>query len=125
MNWQPPTTDREKQLQAEIDALRASQTPPPGTGTAPPPAADVPPPDVPAPSPPTEPALGTPPEPAPEPAPSEARPAFYCPACGRALHVQIECVGRSAEAPHPPVEAVSSDELDGPADKLTPAPSVE
>ena len=36
----------------------------------------------------------------------------YCPGCGRLFNYLRECVGR-AEAPHPPIEVVSTDELMG------------
>ncbi len=46
----------------------------------------------------------------------------YCPGCGRVSNYPRECTG-TKEAPHQPIEAVSTDELrgDDPA-KYTPAP---
>ena len=35
----------------------------------------------------------------------------YCPGCGRLSKYMRECHGRSAEAPHPPIEMVSTEEL--------------
>lgn len=50
---------------------------------------------------------------------------FYCPGCGRRYNYQRECVGMSKEAPHQPIEVVSTDELADGADpaKHTPAPN--
>jgi hypothetical protein len=52
----------------------------------------------------------------------EKPPAFYCPGCGRMYGYQRECTG-SSEAPHPPIEVVSTDELSGDPEGHTPAPS--
>jgi len=35
---------------------------------------------------------------------------FYCPGCGRRYEYRQQCTGRP-EAPHPPIEVVSTDEL--------------
>lgn len=40
----------------------------------------------------------------------------YCPACGRLSHYIRECVGLSADKPHPPVDMVPTDELHPDAD---------
>jgi hypothetical protein len=45
--------------------------------------------------------------------------AYYCPGCGRQYSYMRECTGRP-EAPHAPIELVSTDELSG--DEHTPAP---
>lgn len=46
----------------------------------------------------------------------------YCPGCGALYNYQRECTGK-AEAPHPPIEVVSTDELhSGDGTKHTPAP---
>lgn len=37
---------------------------------------------------------------------------FYCPGCGKLSHYPRECTGRG-EAPHPPIEVVSTDEIKG------------
>lgn len=37
---------------------------------------------------------------------------FYCPGCGALSHYQRACTGRG-EAPHPPIEVVSTDEIKG------------
>lgn len=51
---------------------------------------------------------------------------FYCPACGRGSSYQRECVGLSADRPHPPVEVVATDELtEGNEDNFTKAPASE
>ena len=50
--------------------------------------------------------------------------AFYCPGCGRQYTYQRECTGRP-EAPHQPIEVVSTDELSGDPANLTPAPTSE
>ena len=58
---------------------------------------------------------------------------YYCPACGARASYQQKCVGKP-EAPHPPQEVVSTDELGqdynpdakpGEAGYHTPAPSTE
>jgi len=49
---------------------------------------------------------------------------FYCPGCGKRVQYQQQCTGRP-DAPHPPIEVVSTDELSGDASKLTAAPSTE
>lgn len=43
---------------------------------------------------------------------------FYCPGCGKLLKAQIECTG-NGEAPHPPIEPVSADELRNAPDPAT------
>lgn len=48
---------------------------------------------------------------------------FYCPGCGRRYSYRRECVGRSSEQPHPPIEVVSTDELNGDPAHFTPAPN--
>lgn len=47
---------------------------------------------------------------------------WYCPGCGRKYDYRRECVGK-AEAPHPPIEVVSTDELNGPPEGHTAAPA--
>lgn len=47
---------------------------------------------------------------------------FYCPGCGRRWNFPAECRGASDAAPHPPIEVVSTDELDGDPEKHTAAP---
>lgn len=47
---------------------------------------------------------------------------FYCPGCGLRYNYQRECVGRG-EAPHKPIEVVSTDELQG--DEHTAAPNTD
>lgn len=48
---------------------------------------------------------------------------FYCPACGLLYDYQRECTGRP-EAPHTPLDVISTDELKGDdADKHTAAPN--
>ena len=48
---------------------------------------------------------------------------FYCPGCGKLVDYQQQCRGRD-EAPHPPIEVVSTDELlAGDPSKHTPAPA--
>jgi hypothetical protein len=37
---------------------------------------------------------------------------FYCPGCGKRFQREGECTG-TGEAPHPPIEVVSTDELSG------------
>jgi len=37
---------------------------------------------------------------------------YYCPGCGQLYDYAQQCVGRP-EAPHPPIEVVSTDELKG------------
>lgn len=49
---------------------------------------------------------------------------YYCPGCGRGFLVPLECTGRP-EAGHPPIQTVSTDELDGDTDKHTAAPATE
>lgn len=49
---------------------------------------------------------------------------FYCPGCGRGQRIEGMCNG-SAEAPHPPIQTVSTDELSGDPDDHTPAPASE
>lgn len=57
-----------------------------------------------------------------ESAPASAKDApFYCPGCGMRANYQKQCVGKP-EAPHPPIEVVSTDELQGDPEKHTPAP---
>ena len=46
---------------------------------------------------------------------------FYCPGCGNRYNYERECIGRP-EAPHPPIEVVSTDELNGDPANHTPAP---
>lgn len=48
---------------------------------------------------------------------------FYCPGCGRPYGYQTQCTGASAEAPHAPIEVVSTDELTGDPSGHTPAPN--
>lgn len=49
---------------------------------------------------------------------------FYCPGCGRLYDYRRECSGRG-EAPHPPLEVVSTDELkQDDTSKHTAAPGV-
>lgn len=62
---------------------------------------------------------------------------FYCPGCGRRWNYMTECSGMNANAPHAPIEVVSTDELNGEpedrqsdahrkwAEKLTPAPNTD
>jgi len=50
---------------------------------------------------------------------------FYCPGCGKRGNYPQQCTGPSAAAPHPSIEMVSTDELSGDPEKLTPAPSTE
>lgn len=52
-----------------------------------------------------------------EEAPVEGAPEhpFYCPGCGKQVDYQQQCTG-SPEAPHPPIEVVSSDEIHPNAD---------
>ena len=48
---------------------------------------------------------------------------YYCPGCGARYNYQRECTGR-AEAPHSPIEVVSTDELNSDSpDDHTPAPN--
>jgi hypothetical protein len=47
---------------------------------------------------------------------------FYCPGCGRRWNFQTECRGQSDEAPHAPIEVVSTNELEGDPGKHTAAP---
>lgn len=58
-------------------------------------------------------------------APAQSHP-FYCPGCGRRWNFQTECVGLTAATPHPPIEVVSTDELNDDSEegraKHTPAP---
>lgn len=57
-------------------------------------------------------------------APDDAeREPFYCPGCGRGFGYPAECVGLSAAQPHPPIQTVDSDELDGDPADHTPAPA--
>lgn len=49
---------------------------------------------------------------------------FYCPGCGLRYQYQQKCTGKP-EAPHPPIEVVSTDELSGDSEKFTAAPSTE
>lgn len=49
---------------------------------------------------------------------------YYCPGCGRLFDYQRECTGRP-EAPHAPIEVISTDELKGEdTSKHTAAPGV-
>lgn len=50
-------------------------------------------------------------EPVKEPESKQSHP-FYCPGCGRRWNYPTECRGQSDTAPHPPIEVVSTDELD-------------
>ena len=52
----------------------------------------------------------------------EKRPEFYCPGCGRTYDYRQQCTG-SPEAPHPPIEVVSTAELDGDPSEFTAAPN--
>jgi hypothetical protein len=54
------------------------------------------------------------------PAPADSE--FYCPGCGSRYEYRQRCVGMSPEAPHPPIEVVSTAELEGPESGFTPAP---
>lgn len=48
---------------------------------------------------------------------------FYCPGCGALYRYERQCVGRSVESPHPPIEVVTTDELKaGDPSKHTAAP---
>lgn len=47
---------------------------------------------------------------------------YYCPGCGRRYKYMTECVGMTREAPHQPIEVVSTDELNGDPANHTPAP---
>jgi len=49
---------------------------------------------------------------------------YYCPGCGKRVQYPQQCTGRP-EAPHPPIEVVSTEELSGDPEKLTAAPSTE
>lgn len=47
---------------------------------------------------------------------------YYCPGCGRQYDYPQRCIG-TGEAPHPPIEVVSTDELKGDnPENHTPAP---
>lgn len=47
---------------------------------------------------------------------------YYCPGCGRQYLYPAECRGTD-QAPHPPIQTVSTDELDGDPADHTPAPA--
>jgi hypothetical protein len=47
---------------------------------------------------------------------------YYCPGCGRLYNYPAECTG-SPEAPHPPIQTVSTEELQGDPAGHTPAPA--
>lgn len=49
--------------------------------------------------------------------------AYYCPGCGKRYDAAGECVG--GEFGHAPIAVVSTKELAGDADKLTPAPNTD
>ena len=49
---------------------------------------------------------------------------YYCPGCGKRSDAKGTCTG-TAEAPHQPIELVSTKELDGDPEKHTPAPPSE
>lgn len=49
---------------------------------------------------------------------------FYCPGCGLRYEYRQKCTGRP-DAPHPPIEVVSTDELSGDPSKHTAAPNTD
>lgn len=49
---------------------------------------------------------------------------YYCPGCGTRSHYMRSCTGRP-EAPHPPIDTVSTDELSGDPANHTPAPNTD
>lgn len=49
---------------------------------------------------------------------------YYCPGCGIRGQYPQKCEGKP-EAPHPPIEMVSTAELSGDPDQITRAPSTE
>jgi hypothetical protein len=49
---------------------------------------------------------------------------YYCPGCGLQYNYQRECTGK-AEAPHPAIDVISTDELNGDPEHHTAAPNTD